>query len=100
MENGTDPLTAQDRFRVSASRSSHGTTLTLEASVPGREVWQVWALPATGTAIKPDEIPGYVCGYELSVPNDSEDATASFDSSRSEERRVGKECRSRWSPYH
>lgn len=79
VENGTDPLTAQDRFRVSASRSSHGTTLTLEASVPGREVWQVWALPATGTAIKLDEIPGYVCGYELSVPNDSEDATASFD---------------------
>ena len=31
--------------------------------------------------------------------------TTSFDSSakeyiRSEERRVGKECRSRWSPYH
>ena len=24
----------------------------------------------------------------------------SFDGSRSEERRVGKECRSRWSPYH
>ena len=23
-----------------------------------------------------------------------------FGSSRSEERRVGKECRSRWSPYH
>lgn len=79
VENGTDPLTAQDRFRVSASRSSHGTTLTLEASVPGREVWQVWALPATGTAIKLDEIPGYVCGYELSLPGDSEDATASFD---------------------
>ena len=25
---------------------------------------------------------------------------ACVDSSRSEERRVGKECRSRWSPYH
>ena len=25
---------------------------------------------------------------------------ASFDDDRSEERRVGKECRSRWSPYH
>src|SRR5215475_14104913 len=25
---------------------------------------------------------------------------ARFDASRSEERRVGKECRSRWSPYH
>src|SRR2546422_10767731 len=24
----------------------------------------------------------------------------SFDADRSEERRVGKECRSRWSPYH
>src|ERR1041385_4845588 len=23
-----------------------------------------------------------------------------FDAARSEERRVGKECRSRWSPYH
>ena len=23
-----------------------------------------------------------------------------YNSSRSEERRVGKECRSRWSPYH
>ena len=23
-----------------------------------------------------------------------------FDTARSEERRVGKECRSRWSPYH
>ena len=25
---------------------------------------------------------------------------SSYESSRSEERRVGKECRSRWSPYH
>ena len=24
----------------------------------------------------------------------------SWDQNRSEERRVGKECRSRWSPYH
>ena len=27
-------------------------------------------------------------------------SAADTDSSRSEERRVGKECRSRWSPYH
>ena len=27
-------------------------------------------------------------------------AVAKFDETRSEERRVGKECRSRWSPYH
>ena len=29
-----------------------------------------------------------------------DDYKAVFTSSRSEERRVGKECRSRWSPYH
>src|SRR3989441_12668678 len=28
------------------------------------------------------------------------DKTGSDDDGRSEERRVGKECRSRWSPYH
>ena len=27
-------------------------------------------------------------------------ASTAFQSCRSEERRVGKECRSRWSPYH
>ena len=34
---------------------------------------------------------------------ESDDATAQFHyivGQRSEERRVGKECRSRWSPYH
>ena len=28
------------------------------------------------------------------------DQTLTQDATRSEERRVGKECRSRWSPYH
>src|SRR2546429_8868110 len=35
---------------------------------------------------------GYISGPENSVRNKSD--------LRSEERRVGKECRSRWSPYH
>ena len=30
----------------------------------------------------------------------SEEHTSELQSLRSEERRVGKECRSRWSPYH
>ena len=30
----------------------------------------------------------------------SDDVVGQGDMSRSEERRVGKECRSRWSPYH
>src|SRR5258705_12745218 len=34
---------------------------------------------------------------ELGLPHTEVEGTFSF---RSEERRVGKECRSRWSPYH
>ena len=40
-------------------------------------------------------------GYEVSVAADGEEALKVFSQDmRSEERRVGKECRSRWSPYH
>ena len=39
--------------------------------------------------------------YDLLLLNyDLQDMTASDFLLRSEERRVGKECRSRWSPYH
>src|SRR5256885_9596769 len=34
------------------------------------------------------------------APSDSDSASSSAVLFRSEERRVGKECRSRWSPYH
>ena len=40
---------------------------------------------------------GLVIGIE---PNSDNIREAQKKSSRSEERRVGKECRSRWSPYH
>src|SRR2546430_17647485 len=48
-----------------------------------------------GTALEPIAI--------LDVAQLSEralDARSAINSERSEERRVGKECRSRWSPYH
>ena len=39
--------------------------------------------------------------YSLQTEEDEEDPnTVRQIMSRSEERRVGKECRSRWSPYH
>ena len=37
-----------------------------------------------------------ILGQEMLKPRDG----AEKDEGRSEERRVGKECRSRWSPYH
>ena len=36
----------------------------------------------------------------LSMPATAAVDIVKVDGSRSEERRVGKECRSRWSPYH
>ena len=43
-------------------------------------------------------IPGL---YSLSFWNERQDGHSFFIAfDRSEERRVGKECRSRWSPYH
>ena len=45
-------------------------------------------------------------GYTVTHDSDRTDAkvvvinTCGFIGDRSEERRVGKECRSRWSPYH
>src|SRR2546422_10814517 len=39
-------------------------------------------------------------GYGYIYPNFNAQVTYSTKPGRSEERRVGKECRSRWSPYH
>src|SRR2546427_5228915 len=49
--------------------------------------WQVWSPPAAATAA-------------TSGRPDLKDRLGRKDRRRSEERRVGKECRSRWSPYH
>ena len=39
------------------------------------------------------------CPYHT-APSPEQGAEQQRELSRSEERRVGKECRSRWSPYH
>ena len=46
-----------------------------------------------------------LAGYHVTTATDGDEALAAIESYqpdlvRSEERRVGKECRSRWSPYH
>src|SRR2546430_4669261 len=48
-------------------------------------------------------IDGTVLGSQFRYPERTEEGPAYlnwFARNRSEERRVGKECRSRWSPYH
>src|SRR5690349_24578658 len=39
-------------------------------------------------------------GYRVGVTEDQLKGAPKYNRNRSEERRVGKECRSRWSPYH
>ena len=45
------------------------------------------------------ETPQEIVSRELGV-DVSGGTEISYEDTRSEERRVGKECRSRWSPYH
>ena len=52
------------------------------------------ALPSAGSAQQPT--PRQIDSLAAQVRA----LKAQLDSLRSEERRVGKECRSRWSPYH
>src|SRR2546430_6955666 len=67
---------------------------------PYRKGWQL--------AVEEINAGGGINGKKLVVvskddggkPADAQTAANELVSSRSEERRVGKECRSRWSPYH
>src|SRR5258707_6200603 len=59
---------------------------------------QTCALPISEYSSCQEEYSVFSPGRESSLP-DSIRCT-SFCGTRSEERRVGKECRSRWSPYH
>ena len=55
----------------------------------------ILAMKLPNTEYEPEQFPGLV--YKLGGKEGSDRATFLL---RSEERRVGKECRSRWSPYH
>ena len=50
-----------------------------------------------GGVVRPEETDRFI---DLVVKGNPILSRVTVDRSRSEERRVGKECRSRWSPYH
>src|SRR3712207_9510506 len=77
-----------------------------EEENPGISV-DVTTLPYAdyGTALQTDLAAGTVSDvFDLEYANFAQLAAdgvlAELEAARSEERRVGKECRSRWSPYH
>ena len=74
------------------ARKAHGLGRGLDSLFADSEDW--------GTSIQ--EIPIGELDPNPDQPRKSfdEETIAMLAESRSEERRVGKECRSRWSPYH
>src|SRR2546428_14184321 len=103
MQNG--PLTRRDFMRLGAGAAAIGAAAKVTMLEP-RELW------ASGSAVPPSDTVRFgiigtgVRGCELldaslKVPGVECVAAADLYDSRhlrSEERRVGKECRSRWSP--
>ena len=73
-----------------------GPTLALIAGTHGSEVAPIIALQRVRTMIDPAALRGTV----LIVHVANMPSFLGRTIYRSEERRVGKECRSRWSPYH
>src|SRR3989449_10214106 len=72
---------------VTANELSLPVGRPVQVSITSADVIHSFWAPALGG--KRDAIPGHVTRIAFRP-----------DSVRSEERRVGKECRSRWSPYH
>ena len=85
----------KDGYPVSyASITVHKTELSTSSNADG-----VYALRlAEGNYTIKVNAMGYQTGSKSIKLNDKD--TLVLDFQRSEERRVGKECRSRWSPYH
>ena len=74
----------------------------ISASYPGASALTVSQAVATPIEQEINGTPGMLYMESNSSNSGGFSATVTFDVSadRSEERRVGKECRSRWSPYH
>src|SRR2546426_1883561 len=83
-----------------ALRSDHPQSMRAYVRLVGLPVfWKSWGALEQGVrSAQPAR--SAICTYFREHPQETEIFDAGMKSKRSEERRVGKECRSRWSPYH
>src|SRR5256885_16258418 len=86
MERFSDPRLETDDRKL--DRQAEDVADRARRQMHGIFVGEIQALEGAGRTAYDYESPAEV-PYELKL-----------DMARSEERRVGKECRSRWSPYH
>ena len=98
----------QMRLQIRDSALSEQGNIILGAFLNALAQITGWVLPTTAPAVAHDmlgsimDLVASMFGISrLGLPDDGlgREADGAL-SSRSEERRVGKECRSRWSPYH
>src|SRR3712207_822586 len=104
---GADHVYRMDASQMVAAHIESGAGVTVAGiRVPRKEAWQFGVIKTADDGVtieefleKPADPPG--------LPDSPDEVFASMgnyvftrDALRSEERRVGKECRSRWSPYH
>src|SRR5258706_4878190 len=99
---------------VVGSRGSHLLLFFFFQAEDGIRDWSVTGVQTCALPISADYLgclpvlqvqPVSVCGSEwgaidLHHDDNATEGCGRFTCTRSEERRVGKECRSRWSPYH
>ena len=87
------------RLALATAASSAAVPLALGQTAPAAPPPQVEEVVVTGSRLlqPPNEIS---ISPITSVTSEDIQKTGMIRVERSEERRVGKECRSRWSPYH
>src|SRR5256886_4420626 len=83
--------------RFDCDWSSDVCSSDLEIFFVFNQIAQIQRMQPLHILMRRDQIHDVLIGHEL-ASNGVEDHDAG--DARSEERRVGKECRSRWSPYH
>ena len=74
-------------------------TVALAVVAPAALVWSA-LYTTSGLQFLIGHIPHRMAGVRLDIAGVSGTVAEGLRVERSEERRVGKECRSRWSPYH
>src|SRR6266508_4969829 len=88
-------------LRPSLSRMRESNQITITKSTYLRSAWYVVAGHNPGVhGVVLTEALASRFGVQIQVATDYDLAAGLKVNPRAEERRVGKECRSRWSPYH
>ena len=95
------PLTVSKSIPEFDTSSMDGFAITKSSIGKIKRFRILGEIPAgyiSGYVIRPDECVKVYTGSRM--PKNADFVVLQENTTRSEERRVGKECRSRWSPYH